>query len=129
MKNIIFEKVLKVTEKLILNEKKSLKVLDKIKDKLDNAKSNLKDTKEKLKTVRFLVVDWIKGDYKEIPKKTIIYFFGALIYFLIPTDLIPDFLFQIGLLDDIAVIHFVLDAFSEDIKKYEEFKLKKEEEK
>lgn len=127
MKNIVFDKILKLTEKLILNEKKSLKILDKIKDKLDNAKDNLRDTKDKLKIVRYLVVDWIKGNYKEVPKRTIIYFFGALIYFLIPTDLIPDFLFQIGLLDDIAVIHFVLEAFSEDIKKYEEFKKQKKE--
>ncbi len=125
MKNLFFEKILKNVEKLILNKSKSINILDKIKDKLDNAKDNLNGTKEKLKIVRYMTLDWIKGDYKEVPKKTIIYLFGALIYFLIPTDLIPDFLFQIGLLDDIAVIHFVLDSFSEDIKKYEEFRLNK----
>jgi len=41
--------------------------------------------------------------------------------------MIPDFIFKFGLLDDVAVLNFVLTSFIEDIENYKKFKENKEE--
>lgn len=42
--------------------------------------------------------------------------FGALAYFVLPTDLIPDVFFGIGFTDDIAVLTAAISAVSAHIK-------------
>jgi len=43
---------------------------------------------------------------------------GAIIYFVNPLDLIPDFIFLFGYLDDAAIIAFVINMIQNDIKKF-----------
>lgn len=62
---------------------------------------------------------WIKGEYTEVPHATIVALLAALIYFVFILDLIPDFLFWIGLLDDGGVLTYVLTRFNKDIEAFE----------
>ena len=55
-----------------------------------------------------LVKAWVKGEYKEVPRKTILWAVLAILYFLSPLDAFPDIL-PGGYLDDIAVITFILN--------------------
>ncbi|MDQ0201667.1 DUF1232 domain-containing protein [Neobacillus ginsengisoli] len=41
---------------------------------------------------------------------------GALIYFILPIDIIPDYIFPIGYLDDAIVVNLVLDLLSKEVK-------------
>lgn len=41
---------------------------------------------------------------------------GALLYFISPIDIIPDYLFPIGFLDDALVVKIVLDMLSTEVK-------------
>jgi uncharacterized membrane protein YkvA (DUF1232 family) len=43
---------------------------------------------------------------------------GTLLYVLSPIDLVPDFLFLIGVLDDFAVISFAMKQIEKDINQY-----------
>ena len=65
-----------------------------------------------------LVKAWLAGDYREVPTKTIVSIVGALLYFVMPFDAVPDFLFGWGLLDDAAVLTYVLKQVQEEIEKY-----------
>ena len=66
---------------------------------------------------------WFKGEYKDIPKKTIVLIITALIYFISPIDLIPDWL-PGGFIDDAAVITWVLHSINTDIQKFKIWKKK-----
>lgn len=40
---------------------------------------------------------------------------GALLYFILPVDVIPDYIFPIGYLDDAFVVKLVLDLLSKEV--------------
>lgn len=58
---------------------------------------------------------YFSGDYKKIPWKSLVTALGAVIYFVNPMDLIPDFLLGVGFLDDAAVIAFCIKSIRGDI--------------
>jgi uncharacterized membrane protein YkvA (DUF1232 family) len=64
---------------------------------------------------------WFKGEYKDLPKKTIVLIITALIYFISPIDLISDWL-PGGFIDDAAVITWVLQSMSSDVQKFKMWK-------
>lgn len=65
--------------------------------------------------------DSLSGKYK-ISAKSMAIIGGAILYVLLPIDIIPDFLPIIGWTDDIAVIGYAMAQLSEEIEKYKEFK-------
>jgi uncharacterized membrane protein YkvA (DUF1232 family) len=84
------------------------------------ARKNKKVVKTFLKDILLLwemLNAWFKGEYKDIPKKTIVLIITALIYFISPIDLIPDWL-PGGFIDDAAVITWVLQSMSSDVQKF-----------
>lgn len=72
-----------------------------------------------------MVVDYMEGNYKEVPFNTIVGITAAVLYFLSPVDLIPDFLPGIGQVDDITVLGFAVKATYEDLMKYDNWRKKK----
>ena len=77
---------------------------------------------EKVKVLVEMLGVYVKGEYKKIPKKTLVLLVAALIYLVNPFDLIPDFLIGIGYVDDAGVIAFVFQSVYEDIQKFERWK-------
>ena len=65
-----------------------------------------------------LIKAFIEKRYLEIPIGSIIAIVGALIYFLSPIDLMPDFLPAIGLVDDAAVLTLAFKLVHDDVKDY-----------
>ncbi len=65
-----------------------------------------------------LVKAFIEKRYPDIPIGSIIAIVGALLYFLSPIDLMPDFLPVIGLVDDAAVVTLALKLVHDDVKEY-----------
>jgi uncharacterized membrane protein YkvA (DUF1232 family) len=57
-----------------------------------------------------LVRAYAKGEYRDIAASRLVLIVAALLYFLIPTDVIPDFVVGVGLLDDVAVLGWVIKA-------------------
>lgn len=91
------------------------------------AKANQKSKKDKkqfdsgfiadLKSIQELIKASLNGAFK-FSKKTMIYIVAALLYFINPFDLIPDFILGLGFLDDAAVLAFVLRSVRSEIKRY-----------
>ena len=71
-----------------------------------------------------LVKAYIEKRYLDIPIGSIIAVVGALIYFLSPIDLLPDFFPAIGLVDDAAVIGVALKLVHDDVKEYKAWRQK-----
>lgn len=122
--NIDFNKLIKKLErkaKSIYVDKDKLKGLLYSTKKMLEENQQLKGVVEDVTIMIQLAKDWLKGDYKDLSKNTIILIITALLYLVIPLDLIPDFL-PLGFIDDIAVIAFVVNKISNEIEKYKIWK-------
>jgi uncharacterized membrane protein YkvA (DUF1232 family) len=60
-----------------------------------------------LRTLIRLLDAWVRADYRQVSRSTLTLVAAAVLYFVVPTDLIPDFLFGFGFVDDIAVVGWV----------------------
>lgn len=94
------------------------KAMGKAKDK----KNALGEVWEKLQLLFEIFHAWIKGEYKEIPKGSIIMIIATIIYFVSPVDLVPDFIAGLGFFDDAAVIGFAIKQISDDLEKFKLWK-------
>lgn len=69
-----------------------------------------------------MIYDYAKGQYREVPIGTIIGCTAALIYFVSPIDMIPDFIPVVGQLDDVGVLVYALKAVHQDLQEYNRWK-------
>jgi curved DNA-binding protein CbpA len=115
-----YDRILRYTEgkdfSRILNEKEFWR-------KIEKASPSLKHILEDLKDLYMLFIDSIKGRYKLHPALLSV-IGGGLLYFIIPLDLIPDFIPIAGLLDDFAVLSAIINSMQEELLEYRKFKSK-----
>ena len=69
-----------------------------------------------------LVKNYVQGKYTTVPYGTILAVLSALVYFLSPIDIIPDFIPLAGYLDDMAVLELCMNMVSIDIETYEKWR-------
>jgi len=50
---------------------------------------------------------YVRGDYRNVPLKSLILIVAGVLYFVLPIDVIPDFLVGLGFVDDAAVLAWV----------------------
>ena len=79
---------------------------------------------EDIKTSFSLIRDWFNGSYDKIPGRMIASLAGALIYFISPIDLIPDWIPMAGFLDDAAILAAVFKLSEADLMFYRRWKRK-----
>ena len=69
-----------------------------------------------------LVKNYVQGKYTTVPYGTILAVLSALVYFLSPIDIIPDFIPLASYLDDMAVVGLCMNMVSIDIETYEKWR-------
>jgi uncharacterized membrane protein YkvA (DUF1232 family) len=62
-----------------------------------------------------LLKAWKDGSYRGLSVRTLASLAAALLYVLSPVDLMPDFIPGIGLIDDAAVLAFLLHSMAQDL--------------
>lgn len=77
---------------------------------------------EDVQALFLMVKDYANGTYREVPWSTIVAAGAGLLYLVCPIDLIPDFIPVIGLVDDLAVLTFVLKSVHTDLQDYLQWK-------
>lgn len=90
--------------------------------KADDKKGSLSEIWDNLQLLFDLVGAWRRGEYRKIPTGSIVTIIAAIIYFVSPIDLVPDFLMGLGIIDDAAVIGFVLKQLTTDLEKFKIWK-------
>ncbi|NNC94354.1 MAG: DUF1232 domain-containing protein [Chitinophagales bacterium] len=114
-----FQKAKKRAEELLKNTPEVTDLLNKTVKKLkftNNQKLN--KLKNEIITLVRMVNAWVNGRYRSVPWNTILFACAALVYFVNPFDLIFDAIPFFGLVDDITVIGFVVNAIQKDIEKF-----------
>lgn len=96
-----------------------------VRDKLNKAYPYFKNVLANVRELYALFKDSVKGDYK-LHASNVAMIGGGLLYFILPTDLIPDFIPVIGYLDDLAVLTTIMASLKGEIDKYRDWKVKSE---
>ncbi|WGV12026.1 MULTISPECIES: YkvA family protein [Psychrobacter] len=94
---------------------------EKLQEKLKDS-SHLERFAKDLMLFMSLIKDYYKGNYRDIPYKTISAGVVGLLYTLNPIDIIPDFIPFIGHIDDALVLTFCLKLIEKDLQKYQTWK-------
>ena len=85
---------------------------------VDRKHISVSEFRTQLHTMARLVTSYAQGHYRAISLKTVLTIMAAFIYFLNPLDLVPDAIFGVGLVDDLAVLTWVFRAAHKEIDKF-----------
>jgi len=94
---------------------------DSFSSKIRHTSGALKHILNDVKDLYNLSKDAIRGNYKLHPVNMGV-IAGGLLYFIIPTDLIPDFIPFVGLVDDIALLTTIIKSMQGELQKYRSWK-------
>lgn len=68
-----------------------------------------------------LIKAYADGRYDGVDKGNMVMVVAAILYFLSPIDIIPDFIPVIGWLDDITLVGWVITTLGEELDRFEEY--------
>ena len=104
---------------LLKNPRLLKQMLTKAVSKMGQAENGpLSEVKEQLQRLIALLKAYVSGDYRDVSTQTIVTVAAAIVYFVVPFDGIPDFLFGWGLIDDAAVISYVVAQLSVELEAF-----------
>lgn len=128
LKSKSFQNALKKAVGIAKNPEKISDLISSVTDKMSDMDENKKHVSgffAKVRTLLRMLRSYINGEYRHIPWKSLLMIIGALIYFLMPIDLIPDIIPVAGLADDISIIFLVFGSINEDIEGFLEYEQSK----
>jgi uncharacterized membrane protein YkvA (DUF1232 family) len=104
---------------LLKNPSLLKQMLTKAVSKMGRAENGLlSEVKEQLQRLIALLKAYVSGDYRDVSTQTMVTVAAAIVYFVVPFDGIPDFLFGWGLIDDAAVISYVVAQLSIELEAF-----------
>ncbi|AZL67511.1 MULTISPECIES: YkvA family protein [Pseudomonas] len=74
--------------------------------------------REDVRLMQALCLAWWRGEYRAVSPKALVTIVAGLLYFVSPLDAIPDWLLGVGLLDDIAVLGWVLKTVADELSRF-----------
>ncbi|MDQ0198353.1 YkvA family protein [Neobacillus ginsengisoli] len=104
------------------NPEKTEGLLSKAIKKANKRKGTLGEAWDKLQLFLELIKSYSKGEYKNVSNSTLLTVIGAVLYFVSPIDVIPDFIVGIGIVDDAAVIGYTIKKVSKELDEYKKWK-------
>ena len=111
-------KSIKKAIELLGDNKRTMQTVSSAAQKAEKNRTSLAAIWDDLTSLFRIVKNWKSGSYREVPWNTVVLSTGAIIYFLTPVDLVPDVIPVVGLIDDIAVIRWVIGAIRSDLAKF-----------
>jgi uncharacterized membrane protein YkvA (DUF1232 family) len=121
LKNVFFDRALSSAARLSGNTGRITLLVARLGQKMTSVKWNkdsLVAAKGKLQIFSRMSTAYASGKYRTIPWKAVMTILAAMIYFLNPLDLIPDFVPLMGLTDDFGVLVWVYNTISAEVDKF-----------
>ncbi len=88
-------------------------------EKEDSFKSIATGAFSSLSTLVALIKAYANGSYRGVSKQNMILVVAAILYFITPIDIVPDFIPLLGWLDDITIMGWVIKTLGEELSKFE----------
>jgi uncharacterized membrane protein YkvA (DUF1232 family) len=113
----------KKAESYLQDKEKAADLLRKARLKASRMPGALAGVWEDLQTLFRMLKTWISGDYPGASWQTILLVVTAILYFVMPLDVIPDFIAALGFLDDAAVIAYIINSIKEELVTFKEWEI------
>ena len=68
-----------------------------------------------------LLKAYAKGEYRQISVESMVLIVSSIIYFVMPIDVVPDFILAFGFVDDAALLAWTFKTVAGDIKEFVEW--------
>jgi uncharacterized membrane protein YkvA (DUF1232 family) len=120
-RNVFFDLALNKASRLLGKPGRVLILISQLTQKLKNVSwknVNTTDVKEKFFTLGRMIKAYSLGHYRDIPWKTLLLIGAAVIYFVNPLDLIPDWIPGLGLTDDLGILMMVYKSVQTEVDKF-----------
>ena len=78
----------------------------------------LAQVRDEITTFGALLKAWRAGEYTGIERSSMILIAAALLYFVVPVDVIPDVIVGLGFVDDAAIVGYVFTRLREEIEAF-----------
>lgn len=122
----------RVYQEALIRAKEYLADPNKLDALLGRAGNKGNDRQSKLKDIwrQFqLLIDMLRcyrsGEYRDVSSRSMMLTIAALMYFVMPADLIPDILIGLGYLDDVAVLAWTINSISDELERFEQWRKEK----
>ncbi len=99
----------------IQSKEKLTGLIDKASIKATGKQGKLKDVWASLLSFFRLIRAFANGSYRQISMQSLLTIVAAVVYFVSPIDLIPDFILGLGLIDDATILAWTIRACASDI--------------
>ncbi|PKV66957.1 DUF1232 domain-containing protein [Pontibacter ramchanderi] len=117
----LFKSILKKAEKYLEHPSQVIKLLNDAFKKA-TAKKSLgtiaAEVWESFQVLSHMIKAAVNGEYKGIPNTTLVGGIAVILYFLMPIDLIPDFIPVIGLLDDATLLAWFMTSIKSELDRF-----------
>ncbi len=113
-----FERFRAQAERITRSPKRVRKVVRDAYDKIAEHSDEIGQIRTDLPVLLRLTRAWLSGEYRRVPLKAIVLIVAAVLYFLNPLDVIPDFIPVVGYLDDAAVLGYVLRTLHDELERF-----------
>src|SRR5690606_20142846 len=117
-----FQNAMDRAKQVVKDPQKMQELITSAKDKILKLRSENKDFDQfmlKIGTALRMLKAYKTKEYSELPWKSILMLTAGLIYFVMPLDLIPDFIPVLGLLDDASIMVWIFSSLRKDIEAFE----------
>ncbi len=122
VKSLEFQQAKNKAEEYARDPEKTKKLIDEAMKKAKGKnKGPLAEVWNYLTTFFRLILAFYNKRYKDVPWQSIILVIAAIIYFVSPIDLLPDFIPVMGYFDDVAIISFVAASIKVDLDNFIEW--------
>jgi uncharacterized membrane protein YkvA (DUF1232 family) len=101
--------------------KRRFRVLLLVRDayELETEEANaIRRVRSDLTTLLRLLKAWALRQYQRVPWPSLLLAASAVVYFVMPADLIPDMLPMVGFVDDVAVVSAVVQAVRGELSRF-----------
>lgn len=120
----VYHRILDRAREMVTDNSRLRNLLIRVGEKLSRVGDGSEESRgffAQLKLLIRMVRAHISGAYRAFAPLTLLMFVFALLYFITPIDMIPDFIPALGFTDDVAVAIMIMRRFSEDIERYREW--------
>ncbi len=118
----LFRKNCRKAEEMLENPDKVEKLLQRLEKKLEKLPI-LEDALTCIPRMAMLLNSWLKKEYNNVPLGSLVAIVGAILYFVLPMDVIADYIPVLGLLDDAGVALIAMNLVDKDINEYMDWRL------
>lgn len=103
------------------NKDKLTGLVERASVKATGRKGRLRDVWTSLLAFFRLIRAYAGGSYRQVSAKALLMIVAAIVYFVSPIDLIPDFILGLGLIDDATVLAWTIRACAADLASFIEW--------